>query len=201
MKIDKTKLYQTLTPDQEYQILMNILDDKYPFIDNGSSRAVYEFDNGIILKLALDDGGKTQNDKEIELYWQLGGEYLADIYAYGDSIILMEEVDIYYKNLRDWYIDDLDFWGDDEHEFTEEEIDNIHNTISVIEDYLGGTADNDQIGYSYKKGKFVSYDYGFEVENKQNSIGSMHDYVYDDEYFEEAINIRLDYLLELMEMA
>ena len=63
------------------------------FLGNGSSRVVFSIGDGKCIKVASDVRGQYQNHVEIELFKKYGGDYLAEIYAYGKYIVVMDEVD------------------------------------------------------------------------------------------------------------
>lgn len=200
-RIDKTKKMVALEPHLEADYLEKILNDEYHLIDNGSSRAVFDTETGLVIKLALEPEGVVQNETEIELYRFFGGENLAHIYAYGKNIIIMEWVDIDYKDiyeLRDEYIEGYELM--DRSGLTEEEAENYLDVIYFLNENLGETSDNAQIGYRYEDEVFVAYDYGFAVDNMEYSVGQISDILHDDEEFLKVMSELIERLLEKEEV-
>lgn len=139
-------------------------DSFYDFLGNGSSRVVFSIGDGKCIKVASDIRGQYQNHVEIELFKKYGGDYLAEIYAYGKYIVVMEEVEPIDSDAEDML-----------HCSFEESIDEVANTMGydksiinkAIDTYnflcevLGETSDNFQIGLRDDSCP-VAYDYGFE---------------------------------------
>lgn len=136
---------KTLTEKEQNKLIKKVFKD-YSFINQGSSRKVFDIGKNRVLKIAFDNGGFNQNMLEVETYQQYNNILpLAKIYAYSKNCIIMEKVDI------------LDSYDD---------FDEINDTINDynIEDILGYTSDNQQMGRN-KDGKVVMYDYGFNLNN------------------------------------
>lgn len=147
-------------------------DNIYKFLGNGSSRVVFSIGDGKCIKVAFDIKGQYQNHVEIELFKKYGGDYLAEIYAYGKYIVVMDEVDPIDDDVEYMY-----------HFFSEENIDVVANitgydksiinntidTYNFLCEVLGETTDNFQIGLRDESCP-VAYDYGFESGSVNLSV-------------------------------
>jgi hypothetical protein len=164
-----------LTIKEEYQLLEELISEGVDFIHNGSSRAVYEFDTNRVIKVAMDRQGRRQNKNEIDLFRSAGNDYLAEIYAYGAFVIVMEKVDEEcMETCMDIYFD-----NDEYVEYTDKERDQVMEVVDFLNDHVGETDDNFQLGKSFTRGKFVSYDYGYNTEYHNSEIvsGNLSNYV------------------------
>lgn len=160
------------------------------FLDNGSSRAVYDIGNGRVLKIAIDRKGQYQNKTEIELYrYSDSREYLAAVYAYGKFSVIMEKVvPVEYEDVRSLAHDCGYFNESSESDETTEdaikkyygiekiEIESVKKVYDYLEFENGNTGDNYQIGIR-PDGSAAAYDYGF-ISGKydmcvSNSLGSV----------------------------
>lgn len=175
-----------LTLLQEKQAIRYLRHNMDLFIASGSSRAVFSVDNDLkeilniktdvpcIIKMSLGIGGYRQSKREYEVFKYMGERYLAEIFARGSILTVMEQVD------TDW--DFYEFYEynncDVEDHLTEiygEETDTAEyqknykiysaaaEVVYALEDYLGTTADNAQIGVA-DSGRVVAYDYGFDSD-------------------------------------
>ena len=164
-----------LTLNEELKILWK-LREKQSFVGAGSSRAVYKLNATTVVKIAIDKAGRTQNKREVEIFKDFGGQYLAKIYAYGTSIVLMEVIDPlyldYYEELLSMVEGNL---------ITENQFEHIDEILDFLADINGDTEDNLQLGYN-RFGVPVSYDYGFDVDIEENVSNSLCDLVYKDDY-------------------
>lgn len=61
----------------------------YQFIGSGSSRSVFDLDNGYVVKSALNNGGITQNQVEYKVYNQEKTEFFAPILAISDNAMFL----------------------------------------------------------------------------------------------------------------
>lgn len=150
-----------LTIREELNILWK-LREKQNFINAGSSRAVYKLNSTTVVKVAIDKAGRTQNKREVEIFEEHGSQYLAKIYAYGASILLMEVIDPFYV---DYYEEIVSMY--EGNLMTEYEFEHINDVLDFLNDINGDTEDNLQLGYT-KCGVAVSYDYGFDVDVEEN---------------------------------
>lgn len=164
---------------QEQKDLINALLDKCHkthlrnFIGNGGGRLVFEhpFYEDRVVKVAMGEGGVNQNKLEIRTYLDYAGCYdiFANIFGFEDLVLEMEKVAPY-------DIDNLD--EEDEYEDYEAAWD----TKYLLDDILGETADNQQLGKN-EDGKWVAYDYGytpeFETSTQVSDIRDLADYSYD----------------------
>lgn len=158
---------ERLSLQDEYDYLMSAF-GKNLFIHNGSSRAVFQFGEDRVIKIALDREGRLQNQNEVDLFKAAGNEYLAEIFAYGRFIIIMEEV-------REEYMEDmLDLAsGDLGTSYDTATYDRLQDIMSFLEDHLGDTNDNYQLGFSTTRNKLVSYDYGYTTDiNNEDMISN-----------------------------
>lgn len=152
-----------LTIREEYDLLQELLVEEGNFIHNGSSRAVYRLDKNRVLKVAMDRQGRQQNINEINLFRAHGNQHLAEIFAYGKFVVVMEMVDE----------QDMDEMMSEYDEFDNQEVIKI---IDFLEWSHGSTDDNFQLGYSMTRDKLVCYDYGYhtDYENSQLVSGKLY---------------------------
>lgn len=66
-------------------IQRGLKNDMYQFIGSGSSRRVFDLDNGYVVKSALNYGGITQNQMEYKIYNQENNEFFAPILSISDN--------------------------------------------------------------------------------------------------------------------
>lgn len=196
--ITKNELVELTT--QEQRDILEYCKKNASYIGRGSSRATFEFKEfpDIVIKIVVDSKGEYQKDKEIEIYKTLGSEYLTRIYAYGDYFAICEKVEpfdhdevISYVSgyLEDWFVEE-------ELIFTEDDICQIQNVVEELEEELGETSDNCQLGRSVVDGRIVSYDFGYESGSNSYSVSDQLSYVY--RFFENA-NMLFNYLLNEVE--
>ena len=140
-----------LTKLEELQII-NELITRSNLIDSGSSRAVFNYGADKVVKVVCEDEGRIQNKKEVEMYERYGYKgYLAEIYAYGKNIIIMEKVKTSVRHMSD----------------------EQRRQYDVIEDFLDtvlGTTDCMQVGIN-KHDNVVCYDYGFDIDDSGYNVG------------------------------
>lgn len=179
-----------LTLKQEREIieyLQSHMDDL--FIASGSSRAVFSIDDVIVsmlelygvnlptaavIKMSLGLGGYRQSCREFDMFYDMRNaeKYLANIYARGSVLTIMESVDVdwdflefydcYYLEVKEYmeiFDDDED---SDEYRQNYEIYSAAAETMNALENYLGTTSDNAQVGRA-EDGRFVAYDYGFDT--------------------------------------
>ena len=151
-----------LTTEQELEILKNLTPDD--FIGNGSSRAVYSF-CGYVVKVAMSTGGMNQNEVEASFYGNHGySDCFAHLYAHGEMINIMEELDdCGFYEYGDYY--DEEDEEDTERHFT---IECLMDEASYLTDYDG--ADNGQIGWSAIDNCYKLYDYGYSMDYDRDEI-------------------------------
>ena len=194
-----------LTKEEERAIIDKYIKDEN-YLDAGSSRAVYLEDWGAeVVKIALSDEGRMQNKNEVEYYKEHGHTgYFADIYAYGEFVVVMEYVDVedgpliesfwdYYEMGGEYGLDDLFYeeqigidWDDEsrESEVVEiiERIDRQYEAVSRIFSYMTDvignfSADNAQIGMSPDGYKL--YDYGFnDSMDRRSQVGGISEIIW-----------------------
>ena len=163
------------------------------FEDNGSSRAVIQFEwdcETYVVKFAGDMQGRRQNQIEMNLWENAGHEgFLAAIrYAYKDMFIICDYVDVLPFEVGEVaYECEPTYWWSKmvEYGYTyyfnleedasitdiEELHEEIYNTVARLEDYQGETNDNYQIGIGGNefnnqttKYSIVAYDYGYSTD-------------------------------------
>lgn len=142
-----------LTREEEEAIINSLTYED--FIDCGTSRAVYKFKEDYVVKVAMSYGGVNQNYIEKTYFNDIGNEYLANLYAHGMIINIMERVTdcTYY-----------DSWG---HDFTPEEEEEVSNLIDIVNDFTEYDGeDNKQIGFSHRLNAWVVYDYGYGLQDE-----------------------------------
>jgi hypothetical protein len=169
-----------LTINQEIEILENLGE----FIGNGSSRAVYEYNDDYIVKVALDKKGQYQNSAEVKKYRKYGDLHLARIQSYGKHIVVMEKVDIldYYIVYDIWHSENYDEYTDEDKDYYEAKgIDEslfykIKETVDALDEWNGTTSDNYQIGIVGDR--VVAYDYGFETGSFDKCVSNLGDLDY-----------------------
>lgn len=169
-----------LTIDQEIEILENLGD----FIGNGSSRAVYEYNDDYVVKVALDKKGQFQNNAEVKKYRKYGDLHLARIQSYGKHIVVMEKVDMldYYVVYDIWHTERYDEYVDEDKEYyeakgiNEEVFYKIKETVDALDEWNGTTSDNYQIGIVGDR--VVAYDYGFETGSYEKCVSNLGDLDY-----------------------
>ena len=173
---------ERLTVEQEKELLQRVYaqDD---FLDNGGGRMVFGCPEDIdipgvegdaVVKIALGDAGLCQNEAEVDFYEAHCQDIdLARIYAVGRVCIVMERVDTSLTDyIRDWLDGDLD--DEDAAECfaeeggytpgqTEELLEQASMLKSDLDDCIGSTSDNGQIGMN-EDGCLVAYDYGFDPD-------------------------------------
>jgi len=160
-----------LTREQEITILKRLMDraveDEKTMIDYGSSRVVFSLPGNAVVKVASSIEGQRQNEFEVNNFENLDTTYLAKIYAYGPSIVIMEKIDPVYINEEVMCEDDYD--GESEDQPIE-----AYDAYFWANDNIGETLDNAQIGIN-ADGKYVLYDYGFQSDSDIEQVGSSGD--------------------------
>ena len=136
-----------ISANQERKLLRAL--EKCKPIGRGSSRIVYvhPFNQNLIVKVAVGANAFRQNVCERKVYAARGDEYCARIEEYGRFCIVMERLVRIY----------------DVYDFEDNMPDEVEYVVNALEDLLGGTEDNYQIGET-ADGRFVAYDYGFSTE-------------------------------------
>lgn len=167
-----------LKPSEEIFIL-NELRDIYP-LSNGSSRVVYDCPDSIarrfnlttecVIKVGCGPAGYNQNQAEIDMFEAYGNEHLANIFYAGSFVLIMERVDEISEWFRDcgddYDIDNEDALADimDATGCSVSEIHRIYATFSWLNEMLGYTSDNFQLGTD-SEGYAVAFDYGFYADH------------------------------------
>lgn len=198
-----------LTPAQEQYLIRYVIQHEDLFIDAGASRAVFQCTTDIadylnlpnkdchayIMKIAMGRGGVEQTKTEFETYLNRGDSgVLADILAIGRYVEIMEAVEV--RDFRDEAC--RDFTADDFMEafddLSSEDAIEIEHTIDVLDDLLGYTSDNGQIGKT-RNGHWVAYDYGYIPGKGINTQTSdVRDVIYRDSARKEYLTGLIDLL-------
>jgi len=156
-----------LTIKEEYELLQELIRDDVDFINNGSSRAVFKFDTNRVVKVAMDRQGRRQNKNEIDLFRIAGNDYLAEIYAYGRFLLVMEEVSAQpMEDMLDVFYENQFF------DYEDREIERVSEVINFLSEHTGETDDNFQLGWSLKRNLLVSYDYGYNTQHRNRDLVS-----------------------------
>jgi len=135
----------------------------------GSSRIVYNLGGNVVCKIAISSEGLAQNQREVDCYssYNIDKSVLAEIYAYGMYVVIMEKV----KELWDFGSKNtlLAKFGYD--------MCDIREVLRILGEEVGETGDNEQLGIN-SVGKIVCFDYGFDIEEEQDSqVGSCYAWV------------------------
>lgn len=163
---------------EEYNLIKKAMADDFSFLNNGSSRAVFEIDKDIVIKIAYDKKGQYQNAMEISRFRNFGSEYLATIYSYGKYVVVMEKLDVLDDETVSYaYDEDFDkikkYAGN---EYDPEKYilysNEIIKTVDFLNENIGNSYDNYQVGIS-KDGRVVSFDYGFDVSNRDICVSEI----------------------------
>lgn len=183
-----------LTREEELYILRSL--QPSDFLDNGSSRAVYDANfNGyhFVVKIFLDLAGYNQTQVELRMSEEeeLQGS-VAEILAVGQRCILCECVDPidydirdalesrysydeYCERFREDVTDEADIY--DLADINEDDYNRALEVIDLLDCYAGSTSDNAQVGYG--EYGIVAYDYGYTTKLRYDEqVGHMDDYVY-----------------------
>lgn len=196
--ITKNELVE-LTAQEQHDILQYCKDNTV-YMGRGSSRATFEFKefSDIVIKIVVDSKGEYQKDKEIEIYKTLGSQCLTRVYAYGDYFAICEKVEPFDHDEVISYVSDYleDWFIEEESIFTKDDICQIQNVVEELDEELGETSDNCQLGRSVVDGRIVSYDFGYESGSNSYSVSDQLSYVC--RFFEEP-NMLFGYLLNEVE--
>lgn len=175
-------LPKILMRGDEIQILKEVL-ELDEIIGNGSSRIVMAGGDEIVVKIAFDEKGRTQNEVEYNTWCEFGHTgILAEVFALGQNIIIMERVEEF--DVQDLY-EAVDYYFAYDDNFTEQELiedygtavkdeerfkfgEQISQIKSLLDDILGTTSDNFQIGET--PDGYKSYDFGFISGNYDISV-------------------------------
>lgn len=179
-----------LTIKQEENIINKLLRDGVAHIGYGSSRVVFPYGKDKVIKIALTREGFNQNKAELNTYTNCDRENtLADVFCYGNIMLISEKCELVvdadsgeYEN----YLSDLYDNGENDVAQTLEE------TISYLEENLGVTDDNFQLGRN-RKGFIVSLDYGFVPDSEDEQVGNMDEITFSNSD-KEILNLALTIL-------
>ena len=182
-----------LTRDEEIQLLNYVLANGYD-IENGSSRAAYEFTyegKTYVLKVFLDKAGSLQTENEVDAFKNYNENKLfANIYAVGRNCYVTEYIDEIESFLRDCVesYSDYEYYRDEcikdgyaeEDIVSEESYNQLTDLHECLDNTLGETDDNCQLGWSHKQQLYVAYDYGYlSCYDFSEQVGHMDDYIND----------------------
>lgn len=153
----KFEAYNTivLTKDEELTILSTL--DEYQGC--GTSRAVWTWEDKYVVKVGLGEAGRVQNEVEHCFYEEhCETDLFAHLYATGTYINVMEAL--------------VDLEDCDEDTMIE-----VVEDLNWVTEYDGG--DNEQIGFSEKRNRWVAYDYGYDSEHDHcELVGRMDEWNY-----------------------
>lgn len=189
----------------EEKTILNALMESAVYVDSGSSRIVFEFEEGrvssaieaifdrfgvdvtdCVIKVALTHAGLNQSELEINT-WLAHGDtnFLAPIYAYGQLVTIMKKVNVLdddnvsflyemndYNSVEEYLADGrskeaYDIWEELVGFNPKLASDLFIETQYELDDILGSTTDNEQVGVYIEDGQLhvVAYDYGFNSSN------------------------------------
>ncbi len=207
-----------LTREEEKFVLRSL--DSDDCLDEGSSRKVFPCegyvvaalglpqDKNYVIKLAVGHGGLSQHQREVECWLDLGNnEYMAEIYAAGQFVSIMEQVEVSdyiefaeYINdawddtpevvAQDYLVDECGYEPYDKDLPSEKQVyARVARSILYLNGVNGCTSDNGQLGWT-NDGRCVAYDYGFISGNgcaRQCSEDLVYE-IYDKDTFEYYID-------------
>ena len=192
------------------------------FEDNGSSRAVFQFDYGVecyVVKLAADMQGRRQNQIEMNL-WEDAGHlgFLTPIrYAYKDMFIICDFVETLPFEVCEWaYKRDFDYFKKNviseynwilPSNYTDEDIEELYDEINTIIHFLdccqGETGDNYQLAFGANefnnrttRYSIVAYDYGYNLEvSRKEQVGNVESHIHYGDYAKsDLFDIELEWI-------
>lgn len=227
-----------LTREQEKFVLRSLIGEAP--LDSGSSRAVFACDSCVtsvlglpqdrhyVIKLAVGHGGLNQHQREVECWLDYGNkEFMAEIYAAGQFVSIMEEVEVseyfeFAEYVNDTYEDDPEVLAKDylvdecSYELDDTDLPSqvelyakVARSILFLNGINGDTSDNGQLGWT-RDGRCVAYDYGFisghgcAKQCSENLVGEIYDEDVFEYYVEQLCNILTEFesienkLLDLM---
>lgn len=221
-------MIKQLTKEQALEIINFVqeslarADGDVCFEDNGSSRAVFQFDYGCecyVIKLAADMQGRKQNQIEMNLWENVGHQgFLAAIrYAYKDMFIICDFVETLPFEVGQWaYERDFDYFKKNviseydwvlPNEYAEEDIaelyDEVRATVCLLEDYQGKTGDNYQLAFGANefnnrttKYSVVAYDYGYSTDvDRDEQVGNVESHIHYGDYSQsDLFDIELEWI-------
>lgn len=158
-----------------------------------------------VVKVALTHAGLNQSELEVNTWLENSdANFLAPIYAYGQLITIMKRVNVLnddnvsflydmsdYGSIEEYLEDGGDEgyygdWEDDVGVNPKLASDRFIETQNALDDILGSTADNEQVGVYIEEGQLyvVAYDYGFNPseENCTAFYTSSHTYAIANDY-------------------
>jgi hypothetical protein len=140
--------------EAEREIYAGLIENCIENIGYGTSRVVFPYTKGKVIKLALTEEGILQNEAEYNCFCESEDNNVARIYAIGKLCLIVERVepldfdggsfDDYYATLPDGAVKDA-----------------LDKTIDFLDKHFGPTEDNYQFGTN-SNGYIVAYDYGFD---------------------------------------
>jgi hypothetical protein len=149
-----------LTLEEEIAILQEILYSNSEPMGVGSSRATYSYKPGKVVKIAVSGHGVLQNETEVERYAEFGNKnILSQIYAYGELIIVAEEIRL---------LEEYDYQSEDERNEIAGYVEGLRTQYLELVDE---SIDGEQLGFN-QNGLIVFYDYGY-VYQRSGQVGDM----------------------------
>lgn len=169
-----------LTAKQELDLLDLVVDREN---NSGAGRVVYpvrrdelaaigiDVPCSCVIKVALGVPGQNQNDVECNAFEEFGHSYpLARIFMRGHFIEVMERIVPLEEEIGREYdgfetsTDYADEFIGDGSTYTYEQLMEVFETATQLEDINGVTGDNGQLGYNCE-GALVAYDYGYQANS------------------------------------
>ena len=221
-------MIKQLTKEQALEIINFVqeslarADGDVCFEDNGSSRAVFQFEYGsdcYVIKLAADMQGRRQNQIEMNLWENAGHQgFLTPIrYVYKDMFIICDFVETLPfevgEGAREY---DFDFFKEHiiseynwvlPNNYTEEDIadlyDELNATICLLEEYQGETGDNYQLAFGANEFNnrtteysIVAYDYGYSTGvDRDEQVGNVESHIHYGDYSQsDLFDIELEWI-------
>lgn len=91
---DEENILKSFPPDIQATLAKHVARGKMRFLDAGSSRAVWRLGNGVVLKIARNQAGISQNQEEIRASKELPRDIVAQVFRAdpGGKWLTMEEV-------------------------------------------------------------------------------------------------------------
>lgn len=207
-----------LSMEEELDIINRISNGEFGgYGDNGASRVVYFPKDGAlsflgitrpcVIKVAVGVGGMNQLNAEVETYINYRDNYqLANIYAYGQYVEIMEKVKPVYA-FRSSYVTDWDgnpecieefaineFFCEDSTDEEKEEWRKVaesgFHAAALLKEVFGETSDNGQLGRRYDENgnlttEMVAFDYGFYCYSDDVQTSDIEDCMSFDDYIIE----------------
>jgi len=156
-----------LNKEEEQTIISQLLNGNFQFLGCGSTRMTYAYDEDRVIKITPDINTLGQHKTEVKAFGDNGREFLAEIFAYGERIAIVERVIPFEEDDFDTYMSFLD--GEDwakGHYPVLSRVKDFEEQLSLVTETLEGNCislDGQQFGVA-KDNRLVAYDYGYAKE-------------------------------------